>query len=150
MCLLNEFIIKNKISAFANNVAVINFLKNYSLDEFAKKNKLSVNVIKALVEDLKDNKGESYVSAGLKLPESTHIAVNLLNEVLGNSKLYSKESVSQNLIPLSSKSDIENLISKMNSKQVAIVIHFDCNPVYHFSKDYDYLDAMKNVFLTYK
>ena len=149
MCLLNEFIIKNKISAFANNVAVINFLKNYSLDEFAKKNKLSVNVIKALVEDLKDNTGSSYITAGAKLPESTHIAVNLLNEVLGNSKLYSKESVSQNLIPLSSKSDIENLISKMNSKQVAIVIHFDCNPVYHFSKDYDYLDAMKNVFLTY-
>ena len=145
MCLLNEFIVKKKLSSYSGNTAVTNFLKDFSLDDFIKKNNLSEKVVKTLVEDLKDNQGSSYITAGSKLPESTHLAVNLLNEILGNTKLYSKESIKQNVIPLSTKNDIENLISKMQSGGVGIVIHFDCNPVYHYSKDFNYPDALNKV-----
>jgi len=33
----------------------------------------------------------------------------------------------------------------MQSGGVGIVIHFDCNPVYHFSKDFNYPDALNKV-----
>jgi MoCo/4Fe-4S cofactor protein with predicted Tat translocation signal len=145
LCLLNELITKKKISSYANNSAIENKIKDFSLDEFVKKNKLSEKIVKTLVEDFVKNQGESYVSAGLKLPESTHIVVNLLNEVLGASKLYSRESLRQSVLPLSQKSDIESLIAKMQSGVVGMIIHFDTNPVFHFSKDYNYEDALKKV-----
>ncbi|MFA5405651.1 MAG: TAT-variant-translocated molybdopterin oxidoreductase, partial [Ignavibacteria bacterium] len=145
LCLLNELIIKKKISPYANNIAIENKIKEFSLDEFVKKNKLQEKTIKTLVEDLVKNQGDSYISAGLKLPETTHIVVNLLNEVIGASKLYSKEFVKQVVLPLSQKSEIEGLVSRMQSGGVGIVIHFDTNPVFHFSSDYNYVDALKRV-----
>ncbi|TRZ53526.1 4Fe-4S dicluster domain-containing protein [bacterium] len=144
LSLLNELIIKKKISSYAGNGAIENVIKNFSLDEFSKKYKLNKETIETLIEDLKENQGAAYVSAGLKLPESAHIAVILLNEVLGASKLYSKEAINQEL-SLSTKADIENLILKMNSGGVSVVIHFDTNPVYHFSADYKYEEALKKL-----
>jgi MoCo/4Fe-4S cofactor protein with predicted Tat translocation signal len=145
LCLLNELISKKKISSYANNRVIESKIKEFSLDEFIKKNNLPEKTIKTLVEDLVKSQGESYVSAGLKLPESTHIIVNLLNEVIDASKLYSKESVKQVVLPLSQKSDIKGLISRMQSGGVGVLIHFDTNPVFHFSKDYNYLEAHKKV-----
>lgn len=145
LCLLNELIIKKKISGFAGNGAIESKIKDYSLEEFIKKYKLKEEIIKGLVEDLAKNRGESYVSAGLKLSESTHIAVNLLNEVLDASKLYAKEYSKQSVFPLSTKADIEGLVSRMNSGNVGMIIHYDTNPVFHFSGDYKYEEALKKV-----
>lgn len=145
LCLLNELLTKKKISGFAGNGVIENKLKENSLDEFIKKYKLSEEVIKILVEDLSRNIGESYVSAGPKLSEPAHIAVNFLNEVLGASKLYSKDSYGQSILPLSSKQDFDGLISRMQSGNIGMVIHFDTNPVYHFSADYNYPDVLKKV-----
>jgi MoCo/4Fe-4S cofactor protein with predicted Tat translocation signal len=145
LCLLNELIIKKKISSYANNNTIENNIKEYSLDEFIKKYKLPEETVKTLVEDLVKNTGESYVSAGLKLPESTHIVVNLLNEVIGASKLFSKESYKQSILPLSAKADIDGLISRMQSGSIGMVVHFDTNPAFHFSADYNYSDALKKV-----
>ncbi|MCE1165460.1 MAG: TAT-variant-translocated molybdopterin oxidoreductase [Bacteroidetes bacterium] len=97
----------------------------------------------SLVEDLLANKGKAIVLAGNALPESTHIAVNKLNDILGNTKLYSKESFDAPVMPLTPREEIEALISRMNSGSVGMVIHFDTNPVYHFSSDYKYPDALK-------
>lgn len=145
LCLLNELIIKKKISGFAGNGAIESKIKEYSLEEFIKKYKLKEEIVKELAEDLAKNRGESYVSAGLKLSESTHIAVNLLNEVLDSPKLYSKDFSKQSIMPLSTKTDIEGLVSRMNSGNVGMVIHYDTNPVFHFSGDYKYEDALKKV-----
>ena len=151
LSLLNELIIKMDSSLksagmtnYAVNAATRNILRSFSLDEFTKKYKLNKETVETLVEDLKENQGSVYVSAGLKLPESAHIAAILLGEVLGASKLYSKEVITQEL-PLSPKADIESLVSKMNSGVVSVVIHFDTNPVYHFSADYKYEEALKKV-----
>ena len=76
-------------------------------------------------------------------PESTHIAVNLLNEVLGNTKLYSKDVLNTEQIPLSSKAELENLVSDLKSEKSGAVIHLDSNPVYHLPADYGYADALK-------
>lgn len=144
MCLLNEFISKQKISGYANDAGINSKLQKNNLEEFATKYNIQKEVIEHLISDLKKNQGSSYISAGSMLPESTHIAVNLLNEVLGNSKLYIKDETSVELIPLSTKSELENLASDIQSGKVGAVIHLNTNPVYTLPVDYGYSEALKN------
>ncbi|HSD62177.1 MAG TPA: TAT-variant-translocated molybdopterin oxidoreductase, partial [Ignavibacteriaceae bacterium] len=116
-----------------------------SADSFAKKFNLPANILKYLINDLKDNRGNSIVYAGNSLPEVVHIAVNHLNNQLGNDSLYKTEELVFDVLPLSSKTELEELINKMNNNQVGIVIHYDSNPVYHFASDYGYESALKKV-----
>ncbi|MEP7146591.1 MAG: TAT-variant-translocated molybdopterin oxidoreductase, partial [bacterium] len=145
MCLLNEFLSKEKISGFASDSAVSSKLSDHKLEEFAAKYHLSKEVIDHLVSDLKGNQGSSYISAGSVLPESTHIAVNLLNEALGNTKLYTTDVTNVVLVPLSTKAELENLINNFKSGKTGAVIHFDSNPVFILPGDYGYADSLKNV-----
>ncbi|MCX7878271.1 MAG: TAT-variant-translocated molybdopterin oxidoreductase [Ignavibacteria bacterium] len=145
LCLISELVVKRKISPFAGDSQVLSMLSGYKLDEFAAKHKLDQKVLNYLLEDLLKNQGSGAVIAGDMLPESTHIAVNFLNEVLGNSKLYSRESESTDVHPLSTSDEIETLISSLNSGNVDVVIHLDSNPVYHFSPDYSYRELLKKV-----
>ena len=135
LCLLNEFVSKQKISGFGSDAGISSKISKYNLDQFAEKYKLSKEVLEHLISDLKKNQGNSYISAGSLLPESTHIAVNLLNEVLGNTKLYITDVSRVELIPLSTKAELEGLVSNMQSGNTAVVIHFDSNPVYHLPAD---------------
>lgn len=145
LCLLNEFIIKQKLSKYFGDTKLTSFLQKYSLSEFEAKYFLDNKIIKHLIDDLQKNQSSSIVVAGNKLPESTHIAVNLLNEVLNNTKLYSSEVSNVELSTLSSKTELETLISGMQSGKIDAVIHFDVNPVYHLSPDYNYTDALGKV-----
>ncbi|MBK8552869.1 MAG: TAT-variant-translocated molybdopterin oxidoreductase [Ignavibacteria bacterium] len=145
MCLLNEFVSKQRVSAFASDSGISSKLSGNNLGAFAEKNNLSKQVIDHLVSDLKKNMGSSYISAGSMLPESTHIAVNLLNEVLGNTKLYVTNVSNVELIPLSTKAELESLVSGIRSGNTSVVIHFDSNPVYHLPTDSGYAEAIKNV-----
>lgn len=117
---------------------------NSGIDELIKKYNLKKEAVKSLVEDLKANKGEAFVTAGAKFPESTHIAVNKLNDLLAT-KVYSKENFTAPVMALTAKSDIDALVGRMNAGGVGAVIHFDTNPVYHFSPDYKYADTLKKV-----
>ncbi len=144
LCLLNEFVTKQKISGFGADAGISSILGKYNLDQFAEKYKLSKEVLDHLISDLKKNQGSSFISAGSMLPESTHIAVNLLNEVLGNTKLYNTEVSKTGLMPLSSKSELENLVNDIKSGNAGVVIHFDSNPVYHLPSDLGYAEALKN------
>jgi len=119
-------------------------ISNYSLSSVAEKYSLSEEKLKLLVNDLIINRGSSIVYAGNILSEKTHIAVNYLNEILGNTKLYRHE-LAEPLIPLSSFNDLKRLTSSMKSGRVGAVIHFDSNPVYHLPVDVGYEDAIKNV-----
>src|SRR5690606_27409439 len=92
-------------------------ISNYSLSSVAEKYSLSEEKLKLLVNDLIINRGSSIVYAGNILSEKTHIAVNYLNEILGNTKLYRHE-LAEPLIPLSSFNDLKRLTSSMNSGRV--------------------------------
>jgi molybdopterin-containing oxidoreductase family iron-sulfur binding subunit len=115
------------------------------VEAFGKKYNLSVKVLKYLLKDLNNNRGASIVFAGYTLPEEVHIAVNHLNKLLGNDALYRTDQSGFSVLPLSSKTDFENLVSKMNNNQVGMVIHYDSNPVYHLAGDYGYIDAIKKI-----
>jgi molybdopterin-containing oxidoreductase family iron-sulfur binding subunit len=145
MCLLNEVVVKKKVSAFAADSKVSTALAAYDLDAFVKKNKLNEKAVKNLVNDFAKNQGASYVSAGDKLPESTHIAVNLLNEALGASKLYEADVEKVEMMPLSTPAEMDNLVQDMKSGKIGVIIHYDTNPVFHLSPDHQYADALTKV-----
>lgn len=143
MSLLNEFINRKKMSSYAADSKVNSVLGSYNLEQLNSRYSLDEKVIKNLVEDLEKNKGEAIILAGEKLPESTHIAVNLLNEVLGNNKLYSADSENIELMPLSTPAELENLVTNMKAGLIAAVVHLDTNPVYNLSPDYNYSEVLK-------
>ena len=143
MCLLNELTGKERVSNFADDAGITSKLQKYDMKSFAAKNNLSEAVISHLVSDLKKNQGSSIVTAGSMLPVSTQIAVNLLNEVIGGSALYRKDESNVTVMPLSTREEMENLVSDLNSGKTAVVIHFDTNPVYHLPTDLGYTEAVK-------
>ncbi len=116
-----------------------------TLKQFSEKYNVSDELLNNLSADLIRHKGEAIVYAGNTLPEKTHMLVNLLNEVLGNTSLYRRDTSAESILPLSKKEDFEALISSMNKGNVAVIIHFDSNPVYHLPDDYGYEKALKNV-----
>ena len=116
-----------------------------SLENFAKENNLSIDTLNLLVTDLLKNKGKSIIYAGDHLPQDVHLAVNLLNNVLGNESLYNFESAPVSVLPLSSAEEIKNLTAKMKAGEVAVAIHIDVNPVYNLPVDLKYSDALAKV-----
>lgn len=122
---------------------------NVNIYDLAKKNNLDIKKVDYLINDLSAKKGKSIIYAGNSLPEDVHIAVNLLNEILGNSKLYRKDSASVDVLPISNYKDFEELVNKIKNNQVAAVIHLNSNPVYHLPEDIGYKDVLskfENVF----
>ncbi len=115
------------------------------LKSFADKYNIPLIKIKFMVDDLQKNKGKSIIYAGDTLPESVHIAVNKLNETLNNGSMYRTDSSKIYLQALSTTEEWESLIGRMNNGNIAAVIHFDSNPVYHLPDDYGYADALKKV-----
>ena len=116
-----------------------------SLQDIAQKYGLSTAVLQHLVDDLKSHRGEAIIYAGNILSEEVHIAVNYLNELLGNTKLFQKERRTVSVMSLSSSEEIVTFVNRMASGRVGVVIHFDSNPVYHFPKEFDYEEALKSV-----
>ena len=129
----------NSISLDAASIQKIN---KYSNAKFEGVNQESLN---HLIKDLSDNKGKAIVYAGDTLSKEVHIAVNLLNEIIGGTNLYDYSKAFKSLLPHSSKEEILRLISSMKSGNVGVVVHFDSNPIYHLPSDYGYVESLKKV-----
>lgn len=117
----------------------------YTLENISKQFSLNIETLNALVSDLLKNKGKSIVYAGDHLPEDVHIAVNLLNDILGNKALYNFESAPVSVLPLSASTELNNLVSRMHAGEVAVAIHLNSNPVYHLPIDLAYEKALSKV-----
>jgi Fe-S-cluster-containing dehydrogenase component len=116
-----------------------------NVEEFASKYNIKVHKIIRLIEDLNKHRGEAIVYAGDILSEEMHSAVNNLNALLGNNKLYRTDAQKVSLHPSADIKSFENLVERMNSNGVAAVIHFDSNPVYHFPPDLRYKEVLVKV-----
>ena len=138
MSLMNELSSKGALSLSVNT-------SGYSLNGFAAKYSINKKVLDQLVNDLAGNKGKSIIDAGSSLPENVHIAVNLLNEALGNSAMFRSDSAVTSLMENSLPQEFESLVQNMNSGNVAAVLHFDCNPVYQLPNDLGYKKALSKV-----
>lgn len=136
--LINELILTG--SLINVDPAIRNKVANHSLAKFGDKEKVS-----HLIKDLNDNRGKAIVYAGSTLSKEVHVAVNLLNEILGNTALYDFSSTFKSSVKLSTREEISQLVDSMKSEKVGVVIHFDTNPVYTLPEDYGYKSALKKV-----
>lgn len=138
LSLTNEIVQKGNITSAIN-------ASNYDLNSFAKKYNLDSKILNHLVSDLISNKGKSIITAGNALSENVHIAVNLLNDALGNKNLFRTDASSVTLVEHSTVGEFEELVQKMNNDSVAVIVNIDCNPVYHFAKDLGFEKALSKV-----
>jgi MoCo/4Fe-4S cofactor protein with predicted Tat translocation signal len=138
MALINELQKKNVINSSVN-------ASSYKLADLSSELGLSEKTLKYLVNDLAEKKGKTIIYAGDHLPENVHIAVNLLNEELGNSALYDSSQSKETVRSLSSLKEFKSLVNKMNAGNVGAVIHFNSNPVYNLPADFNYADALYKV-----
>lgn len=145
LALLHEIINKsgNPESPVAEVLASLP--KATNLVEVIEKFGLNAKYANQLIADLLNAKGKGIIYAGRMLEEKVHIAVNLLNEVLGNSKLYCTTRTNVNISDFEPEESFEELISKMNEGSVKLVLHYDTNPVYQLPNDLGYTEALKNV-----
>ncbi len=145
MALLNELVVARQLSRFALDKNIVNFLQGHSLGEFVSKNEIDANSIDSVLSYMIKYKNASIVYAGDRLPETVHVAVNLLNEVLGSTALYRTDESHVTLLNYSSQQDWDNLIDGMNSGKVGVVVHYDVNPVFNLPPDYGYAGALGKV-----
>ncbi len=145
LSILNKLLEKGKLPENLLTGETLTQIKKNNLSKFAADNGLNDKKLEILVKDLIDNKGKAVVYAGDYLPVETHLAVNLLNEVLGASSLYDYSLGFVNNGNLTSVDEINDLIKNMNNGNVGAVIHFDSNPVYELASNLGYADALKNV-----
>jgi MoCo/4Fe-4S cofactor protein with predicted Tat translocation signal len=136
----------NKLSASGSAImldaVVKEKIEKYSLSSFRSLNKAKLD---HLISDLNSNRGKSIVYAGDTLPEEIHMAVNLLNEVLGNVSMYDYSSTLMTVQKRSTAEELTQLVASMNEGKVGVVIHYDCNPVFTLPEDLGYSSAMKKV-----
>lgn len=144
LSLLNE-ILKRNISSYASNSTVRGIAGKYSLDTFTSKYNLKKEVITKLTDDLISNQGAGYIFAGFMLPESTHIAVNLLNEVLGNNALLNNNSAHYYPNEVTPPEKFEEFKQNIQSGAVDVIINIDVNPVYNFERDMVIAESLKRV-----
>jgi len=138
MSVINEL---QKRDVISTNVNASGFPLSKMVEDFG----LSEKSLNYLLIDLKKNKGKTIVYAGNHLPEEVHIAVNLLNEALGNTKLYDTRNSKVSVRSLSTLLDLNQLVSKLSSGNVGMIVHYGTNPVYNFPADLNYSEAIKNV-----
>jgi len=143
MCLAAELVNKGKSAlSEANSLS----LSAFNLKDFATQNKINHKVLDELVHDILANGNKTLAVAGLLMPKQVHIAINLLNEILGSvNNIYNFTNVEILQRPQSSKDEFVTLLNNCKSDKVAVLIHFDTNPMYHFPTDMAYGDVLKKV-----
>ena len=170
---IEEFVMNLAAELSRRGVVMNANLGGYNLDDFASKYMLDKEALEQMVKDLFANRGKSIITAGSMLPESTQIAVNMLNDALGNTAMYSFDNIvdgattptttaagetqtetttappqttnSGNLIMMNTRANLDNLMSDMQAGKIAVVIHFGTNPAFTMPADYNYAEALNNV-----
>lgn len=137
--LINEVIKKGALTADSSAFS------SYSLDKFIKVNGFHAQKIGYLVDDLIKSKGKSIVLGGRHLPKATHIAINYLNHILGNTELYRQDSTPVSYGEFSKNGDFANLVKDMNAGKVGVLINIDTNPVFNLPADLNFADAIQKV-----
>ena len=143
LSLLNELVVVREQGKPDKAVAAA--IAGFSLSTFAATHHLAPQTLSHLIDDLLQHRGRSIVHAGSVLPDEIHVAVNYLNELLGNTALYTKN---QAQVQISSHEDFANLVRRMKSGNVAVAIHVGTNPVYHLPRALEYHEGLTSVGLS--
>lgn len=107
--------------------------------------KVDEKKISNLIKDLNANRGKSIIYCGDTLSKDVHVAVNLLNEILGNSVLYDYSSSHNSFYNYSKNDEIIRLVDSINKGDIDVIINFDSNPVFILPNDFGFESALKKV-----
>ena len=140
--LIHEIAVGRKKGTLRASLPV--FVAGASLEGFASKYALSLDVLKYLVDDLIEHAGRSMVVAGNILSVETHVAVNYLNELLGNNAVYS-EAASVTFTQYSTPEEFQSLVDGMRSGRIGMVVHVNSNPVFQLPGEFGYEEALRKV-----
>ncbi|NJD21366.1 MAG: 4Fe-4S dicluster domain-containing protein [Melioribacter sp.] len=143
MALINELSSRGSSIVLDSNVK--SKFGKYSSSKF--ESLIGKDKLNYLINDLNTNRSKSIVYAGDTLPKEVQIAVNFLNEILGNTSLYDYANSFKSLVKHSSTEEISQLVDSMNNGKVGTVIHFDSNPVFTLPEDFGYASALKKAAL---
>ncbi|MFC2135686.1 molybdopterin dinucleotide binding domain-containing protein, partial [Bacteroidota bacterium] len=144
MCLINE-VIRLDMERLNLRGSTMEMTADYHFSQVIENLGLNETHARYLINDLIEYGGQGLVYGGDTLNEETHIAINLLNEILGNTTLYNYKSAMHSLDEVSPNEEWWELFRAMKDSKVGVVIHLDSNPVYHLSAAYGYRDALSNV-----
>lgn len=145
LAIINELVSKSSAAGSLVDSNLLGLVRKTSLKNFAEQSGLDLAKLKILVNDLANSSGYGIVHAGDILPEEIHLLVNLVNEILGSSKLYDYDTAYLNIANLSTAQEIKELVSKMNNESIGVVINFDSNPVYDIATNFGFSEALDKV-----
>ena len=134
--LINEILSKYSNRLLNNKFPkdkILGLVANQNLENFSGKSGINKSYLELLVKDLIDNQGKALIVTGDSLSEDVHLLAFLLNEILGNTKLYTAKPKPR--FSNSSFDDFVQLSKKINAGQVGVIINVDCNPLFHFPED---------------
>ncbi len=138
MSLINELQKRNIINSSLN-------ASSFSFSDLITENGFSEKDLNYLIDDIIKYRGKSIILAGDHLEEKIHIAVNYLNNELGNNNLCEMEREKDSIRSLATVAELKDLVAKMNAGNVGMIIHYGSNPVYNLPADLDYSSAIQNV-----
>jgi Fe-S-cluster-containing dehydrogenase component/anaerobic selenocysteine-containing dehydrogenase len=143
LALMNELFVVRRAGPLASEISPQ--VAATSLGGFATRNGLDKSVLGQLADDLLAHRGAALVHAGDVLPEPVHIAVNYLNDILGNTALFSRRQSAVTVLPLTPPDVFDALLGRMRRGEVGVVLHFGSNPAYHLPAEFRYGEALKKV-----
>lgn len=143
--LLTTLVKKHNLGQGVLSPEVTALLNGPDLAAFAAQEGLDAKVAEVLVKDLVHAKSKSVVAAGPKLDRKVQILALAINQVLGSIKLFKTGSISNAVVPASSKGQIRKAVESMAQGQVAVVLHLESNPVFHLPQELGYAKALENV-----
>jgi Fe-S-cluster-containing dehydrogenase component len=143
LAIINEIV--NKRKAVAASPGLRAAVSAYDLVVLSKEYRLSASTVEHLVDDLLSHRKTSILYAGPALSEEAHLAVHVLNDLLGNTALYSDATVQAEGMRTATAEDLARVISAMRSGLVGVVVHLGVNPVYDLPRSLGYADALKQV-----
>ncbi|GAB4295345.1 MAG: TAT-variant-translocated molybdopterin oxidoreductase [Ignavibacteriaceae bacterium] len=117
----------------------------YTADRFNSKYGLNKKYFSLLIDDLIANRGSSIIYCGKTLPEEVHTVVNYLNDILGNTDLYSETEKPKQHHRLADDKQLSELVSDINQGKVSVLLNIGANPVYHFPSKYDFGKVISKV-----
>ncbi len=126
------------------NIRTAQYPAGRSLDGLATAYGLAAPTLARLIDDLVAARGKAIVYAGAVHSPEMHAAVNVVNELLGNTALYGPVR-SADGAAVSPVEEFTGLVRDMKAGLVGFIAHLDVNPVYHLPAALGYGAALAGV-----
>lgn len=136
--LIHELVAVKKVSAYANDAAVLSILKGY---EAQFKAALPAGALAKMADELWANKGKSLVLTANEV--SAQIAANFLNSLLGNDGTTIDARRSPNMGFQGKTKNLTALVEALNKSEVKTLVIYGANPAYAAPEKLGFSEAVK-------